>query len=365
MAKVYRILSIDGGGIRGVIPAKVLEWIEQRTGKATCELFDLIAGTSTGGILAAGLTRPSPMDEGRPMYSAGDMLNLYREEGKVIFGRRARLLQSLYRARFPSEDIERVLERYFQESRLSDALTGLLITSYEIEHRIDFFFNGFRAKEKAEFDFYMRDAARATSAAPVYFQPYIIERKDPPLFVHRLNVSTSEWESKTVSRYALIDGGVFANNPTMCAFVEAQKQIAKNEKLSEDKPKFVVISLSTGRDTGPIRYRDVSGSGYNWVRPSKGVPIMACMFQGSGEVVNFQMRTILNPFDKEDFATFQTQDDLQKAPMGIYLRVEAPLPKHLEAIDDASAQNIKGLEDNADQMITQMECQLEAISHLL
>src|SRR5712692_7803866 len=86
-ARPLRVLALDGGGIRGVIPATVLAEIERRCGKRVGEVFDLIAGTSTGGILALGLTTPDPADPGRPRYRAEDLVALYAEKGPVIFGR--------------------------------------------------------------------------------------------------------------------------------------------------------------------------------------------------------------------------------------------------------------------------------------
>ena len=82
---LVRILAIDGGGIRGLIPAIVLADLERRTGRRTAELFDLIAGTSTGGILACGLTRPGDGDA--PAFSAADLIGLYESEGPEIFHR--------------------------------------------------------------------------------------------------------------------------------------------------------------------------------------------------------------------------------------------------------------------------------------
>ena len=80
-----KVLCIDGGGIRGLIPALVLAEIERRTGRRIAELVDLVAGTSTGGILACGLTRPAA--DGRPLYSAQELAGIYVEEGPRIFHR--------------------------------------------------------------------------------------------------------------------------------------------------------------------------------------------------------------------------------------------------------------------------------------
>ena len=83
MARLYKILAIDGGGIRGIIPATVLMEIERQTGKQIADLFDLIAGTSTGGILAVGLAKPG--HDGRPEYAAADLRELYIQEATTIF----------------------------------------------------------------------------------------------------------------------------------------------------------------------------------------------------------------------------------------------------------------------------------------
>src|SRR5438270_629061 len=86
IGRPLRVLALDGGGIRGVIPATVLAEIERRCGKRICEVFDLIAGTSTGGILALGLTTPDATTPSKPRYRAEDLVALYAEKGPTIFG---------------------------------------------------------------------------------------------------------------------------------------------------------------------------------------------------------------------------------------------------------------------------------------
>jgi uncharacterized protein len=110
-----KILSIDGGGIRGLIPALVLAEIESRTGKAVAECFDLIAGTSTGGILAMGLARDD--GNGKPRFSAGDLADIYQTRGKEIFSRSlwkgAASLGGLADETYSHKGLEKVLEAYF------------------------------------------------------------------------------------------------------------------------------------------------------------------------------------------------------------------------------------------------------------
>ena len=128
MAPPYRILSIDGGGIRGLIPALILDRIEQRTGRPIAESFDLIAGTSTGGILAVALTRAG--EDGRPRWPAAELIELYETQGPRIFDRSLfKALESVFAIedeKYPRENLEAALEHYLGEARLRDALTDLL-----------------------------------------------------------------------------------------------------------------------------------------------------------------------------------------------------------------------------------------------
>ncbi len=85
MPRSCKVLYIDGGGIRGVIPARILAGIEERTGKPIAKLFDLIIGTTTDGILALGLVRPKDEDPFTPSHAARDLVNLYRDRAAYIF----------------------------------------------------------------------------------------------------------------------------------------------------------------------------------------------------------------------------------------------------------------------------------------
>src|SRR3954454_10510394 len=167
------VLSVDGGGIRGVIPAMVLADLEERTGKATAELFDLIAGTSTGGIIALALTVPG--DDGKPRWTANDLVDLYLTEGPRIFHHTiGRMIESglgLLDEKYSARPLEEALSTYLGDAMVSEALTDVLVTSYDLEHRKPFFSKTDRAKQTPQHDWSMRAAARATAAAPTYFEP--------------------------------------------------------------------------------------------------------------------------------------------------------------------------------------------------
>src|SRR5436305_11953922 len=110
-AETSAVLAIDGGGIRGIIPAMVLAEIERRAGRPTATMFDLISGTSTGGIIAVALTRPGP--DGKPAWSAAQLVELYEQQGPAIFARRPGMLAPLHGIideRYDAGALESVLE---------------------------------------------------------------------------------------------------------------------------------------------------------------------------------------------------------------------------------------------------------------
>ena len=257
----------------------LLAWLERKTGKPVSQLFDIIAGTSTGGILALGLTRPG--ESKAPAYTAQDMVTLYEQEGHRIFDRtlwhRVRSLGALGDQKYPSHGVDGVLRRYFGQTRLSESLTSVLIPSYEIERRVPFFFKSTAARARATHDFPMWQVARATSAAPTYFEPARLEAAHPGDY------------------WALIDGGVFANNPAACALVEARTQFP-------DATRFLVCSLGTGTLTRSIRYDDARHWGVaRWAKP-----VLDIVLDGASETVDYQLRQLL---PKERYYRFQTTLD--------------------------------------------------------
>src|SRR5215216_1170838 len=145
---MQKVLSIDGGGIRGIIPAMVLAEIERRTGKRIAEMFDLV-GTSTGGILALGVTKPG--QDGKPEYSAKKLIDLYETEGGKIFSipvwHRIHSAGGLAEEKYPAKGIEEVALEYFGDVHLAQALTEVLVTAYEIEKRGPWFFKRRHARD--------------------------------------------------------------------------------------------------------------------------------------------------------------------------------------------------------------------------
>ncbi|MCS6954340.1 MAG: CBASS cGAMP-activated phospholipase [Bryobacterales bacterium] len=317
-----KILSIDGGGIRGIIPAMVLAEIEERTGRPIARLFDLIAGTSTGGILALGLVKPGPA--GRPEHSARKLAALYEKEGQRIFRatlwRRLATAGSLAEEKYSAEGLESVLREYFGEARLRDALTEVIITSYETERRMPFFFKSRHAKTREGYDFPMRLVARATSAAPTYFEPLKLEA-----------ASGDDY-------FSLIDGGVYANNPAMCGYVEARV-------THPEADDFLLVSLGTGETTRRLRYEDVK----SWGLASWAQPILQVVFDGVSSTVDYQLRQLLGPRNGERR----------------YFRFQTRLDPGCDDMDDASADNVRTLRLLGEKLVRDQQDDLDELCPLL
>jgi patatin-like phospholipase/acyl hydrolase len=274
------ILTIDGGGIRGMIPAAFLSRLERSTGRPACELFDYIAGTSTGGILALGLGLGRP--GGAKPYSAAELVEMYRTEGRHIFDRSALhwllSLDSLLGPKYPEDGVDGVLKRYFAGMLLSHARTHVLVTAYEIEMRCPFFFRSWQAQDpptSRSHDYEAWHVARSTSAAPTFFPPHRAVAQDG-------------------KAYALVDGGLYANNPALCAWVEAHDRHPGAEIL--------MVSLGTGNENKPVRYGDAAGWGL-----AKWAPrIIDVILDGVSDTVDAELDEMLNAGRRRAHFRFQT-----------------------------------------------------------
>jgi hypothetical protein len=274
------VLAIDGGGIRGLIPALVLAELEQRSGRRMGELVDLIAGTSTGAIIACALARPDPMPARR-------IAELYETEGPRIFDRsllkKVTSVGGLVDERYDSTGLVDALSRWLGAGTLAELQPPVLVTAYDIERRRAVFLG-------AGDDITMIDAAHASSAAPSYFEPV------------------------RAAGATLIDGGVFATNPAMCAYAQI------GGKLD------LLLSLGTGEHTRPLHYEEVRDWGQlEWTRP-----ILDVVFDGTADAVDLQLGALL--------------------PDG-YARLQTRLDEASDDLDDASPENLAALRREAERLI--------------
>lgn len=320
VGSTVRILSIDGGGIRGIIPALVLQRLEELTGQPTARMFDLLAGTSTGGIIALGLTVASP-EGSTPKNSAGDLVSLYETRGEHIFSasgwHKLAALGNLLDEKYSSVGLQAELADCLGSTMLRDAIQRVMVTSYDIERRAPYFFKSYKAADDAARDHLMTDAALATSAAPTYFEPAELDQGQP-------------------NYRALVDGGVFANNPAMCAYAEARL-------LFPQAQNYLVVSLGTGQLTRPIKAADAEGWGLaGWARP-----LLDVVFDGVSDAVDYQLRQLCDNPDAAEQS---------------YYRFQTELTEGSDDMDDATAENVRVLRLHGEQLIDDHEDELQALA---
>lgn len=245
----YNILSLDGGGLRGVLQAVILGQIETLLGKRMHQQFSLIAGTSTGSILACCLAidkRPAELEA------------LYLADGPEIFKPRAVFKSGLFLPKYPADNIERVLQDHLGGERLSDTLVDILVPAADYIARKSVFMTSreFRndPSKKYEDDLLLWRVARRSSAAPVYF----------PM---------------AEGRYQ--DGGVFSNDPSIFAITEALSWGVKLEDIR-------LLSIGTGAIV-PGKRSDLGEQGALGILPHIGNIFM----DAGADAVDYTCRQLL------------------------------------------------------------------------
>jgi len=301
------VLSIDGGGIRGIIPALVLNYLEEQSKKPISELFDLCVGTSSGGIIALGLAQAD--ESGKPKYTAHDLSDFFEKSGAKIFQRTVwrniRSAGGVLDERYSARPLEAALRKYYSDTPLGNTLGSTMVTSYDIEERRTLFLKSWHPDHETVL---CRDAARATSAAPTYFEPAYIDVQG--------------------NQRALIDGGVFVNSPVVSSYAEALK-------LFPGEP-LTVVSLGTGELIRRIPYE----SAKDWGQAGWVMPLIDCMLDGASKVANHQMRMFLG--DR-------------------YFRLQVTLDEANDDMDDASESNMQNLKRIAARMIEENRSTLDKI----
>ncbi len=315
--KKVRILSIDGGGIRGILPGIVLRRLEEKLQKQTnnpdarlVDFFDLFAGTSTGGILS--LAYLCPGDNGRPKLTTGDALKLYLERGSEIFGRsfKQKIISKggITDEKYNASALEQILEETFGEIELKDLIKPCIISSYDIKNAKPHFFKQQNAQNSI-YNFKVKDVARSTSAAPTYFETALVE-------------------NQLGSSYPLIDGGVFINNPSLAAYSEARGMSFSDDLIKPDANHIMIVSLGTGANAKKFEYDKAKDWGaIGWIKP-----IISIMMNGNSQTVHYHLDKIYHTLEG------QNKND--------YHRLEPEVVTADIEMDNAEKENLKALESD-------------------
>jgi patatin-like phospholipase/acyl hydrolase len=224
-----KILAIDGGGIKGVFPASVLAQVETHVGQKVADFFDLIVGTSTGGIIALGLGMG---------FSAQEMLTFYQQLGPAVFRGSGilRFLRRLHSAKYDSEPLRAALEAKFGSRKLGESAKRLVIPSVSlITGEVHVYKTAHHPRLTRDYREPVVGVALATSAAPTYFPTY-----------------------RSASGLPLIDGGLWANNPVGIAAVEGISMLGW--RMGDFK------MLSIGCTEEPLDVRQVPGKSWGLSR---------------------------------------------------------------------------------------------------
>ncbi|EID4339979.1 TPA: patatin [Vibrio vulnificus] len=213
----FKILSIDGGGIRGVYPAHILKCFEEKLGINLLESFDMIAGTSTGSIIAAGVACD---------IRATEIVNMYKEHGEDIFKKKKSripfkkfrsITQPLLESVYDSGSLSKVLKSVFNDSTLGQIAKPLILPATDVGNGgVHVFKSAYDPTFNRDRLVKVRDAVLASCSAPTYFDPH------------------------KVDEYLLSDGGLWANNPALVAVIDAQKRLGINYDDIQ------VVSIGTG-----------------------------------------------------------------------------------------------------------------------
>jgi patatin-like phospholipase/acyl hydrolase len=309
---IVNILSIDGGGVRGIIPCIFLNHLRKELdniGNTTpfYNLFDIVSGTSTGSLISLMLVKPPKeySDEDRLAL----LIDLYENKTKDIFPQaKCETLQNvkhLVRPKYSGRPLKKLLRQNFKDLTLRDSLTNLIIPSYDMISMRPYLFKQHMNNNYYP-NFFLKDVGLSSSAAPTYFPP-----------VNTKSLSDGH-------TYCFIDGGVSCNNPSLCAYTYAKKIFPSTKK-------FNILSLGTGEyersyDCNKVKKWGILG----WMNPLNKIPLLTAFMDSQMEGDSY----ILN-----------STDDVKE------YRFEISLYGVSSEMDDSSSRNISFLKGKAAQLI--------------
>jgi patatin-like phospholipase/acyl hydrolase len=326
----FKILSIDGGGIRGIIPGQILVALENKIRKKPGhengkigDYFDLFAGTSTGAILSAAYVCPG--DNQSLKYSAQDAVDFYLEDGDEIFDvgfwKAIGSVNGLNDEKYPAAELERVLKDAFGDVILSELAKPTCIVAYDVKRRTPVIFTQHDAVA-TERDFLVRHLLRGSTAAPTYFETAKIYSLPPAR-----------------RKYVLIDGGMVANDPALCAYSEAiSSGMAKGIK------DMMILSLGTGKELRSYSYPEVK----DWGKLGWAPAVIDIGLEGGPQMTEYHLQSIAST-----------------VPGSQFYRIQPKLYGANKDLDDATPENIEALRDAGIRNAEDFDTTLEGLADFL
>ncbi|KAF7046315.1 hypothetical protein CFC21_055348 [Triticum aestivum] len=284
---IVTVLSIDGGGVRGIIPGTILAFLEEKLQEfdgpdaRISDYFDVMAGTSTGGLVTAMLTAPNA--DGRPLFAAKDINHFYMEHCPNIFPPVSKgpfgLFKSMTGPKYDGEHLRSVIKEMLGDTRVDQTLSNIVIPTFDIKLLQPTIFSTYDAMKDVSKNALLSDVCIGTSAAPTYLPGHHFETKD---------------EDGKPRAFNLIDGGVASNNPTLLAMTDVSKQILMgNPDFFPIKPadygKFMILSLGTGAAKIEEKFDVAQCSKWGvlgWLYNRGATPIIDSFSQASTDLVD-------------------------------------------------------------------------------
>ncbi|PHU27369.1 Patatin-like protein 2 [Capsicum chinense] len=300
--KMVTVLSIDGGGIRGIIPGTLLAFLESKLQELdgpnarVADYFDVVAGTSTGGLVTTMLTAPNK--DNRPLYQAKEISSFYMQHGPQIFpqSRRNSFLRRVTNLfggpKYDGKYLRTIITSILGNLTMKQTLTNTVIPTFDIKRLQPIIFSTADAKANMSKNAQLSDVCLSTSAAPTYFPVHYFETKD------------AQGKTRT---FNLVDGGVAANNPTLMAITHVSKQIMRGNFQYEDMEnvdckKMLVLSLGTGIGKHEEKYNATVASRWGmlgWVFNNGATPLIDIFGDASADMVDIHVSTMFQTFGSE------------------------------------------------------------------
>ncbi|XP_057500789.1 patatin-like protein 2 [Actinidia eriantha] len=305
MGKNVTVLSIDGGGIRGIIPGTILGFLESKLQKLDgldarlADYFDVIAGTSTGGLVTTMLAAPNKNN--RPLYAAKDINDFYFQHCPKIFPQRSgnnliNTVTSFFGAvtgpKYDGKHLRTLVKELLGNTTVNQTLTDVVIPTFDIKRLQPVIFSTDAGNEDVSKNALLSDICLGTSAAPTYLPAYYFETK---------------YENGQTRSYDLIDGGVAANNPTLTAITHISRELLMGKfKFVDIKPmesrNMLVLSLGTGVPKQEPKYNAAAASKWgllNWVFHNGATPILDVYGDASSDMVDIHVSTLFRSLQNE------------------------------------------------------------------
>ncbi|KAF5961209.1 hypothetical protein HYC85_002418 [Camellia sinensis] len=270
------------------------------------DYFDVIAGTSTGGLITAMLTAPN--NDKRPLYAAKDIVPFYLENCPKIFPQTrgpfawmVNIFKAMIGPKYNGKYLHKLIKDILGDTRLHNTLTSVVIPTFDIQNLQPTIFSSYQVTSKPIIDALLSDICISTSAAPTYFPAYYFKNQD---------------EQGNEKEFNLIDGGVAANNPALVAISEVTKQVFKqNTDFFPIKPmdygRFLVISIGTGSEKTDHKYNAKMAAKWGvlgWLSNNGSTPLVDVFNQASADMVDVHLSVVFQALHSEN-NYLRIQDD--------------------------------------------------------